>query len=146
MAVLEQEIFNNVISIGKKAIESLKLGDIDAFFALSEEAWNQFPKPRNNWNQEYNFTKMVFNHSMKLERLLKARVWLDRMIENNNNLHHSDEECLFYEGKYCFEIREYKTALKKWKTVVKEAGFRYFEDLDPKYLDFYKNPEKYFSK
>ena len=73
-----------------------------------------------------------------------AKRWLDRMIANSNNAHHHlDEECRYCIGEYLFEAGEYEQALVTFKDVVKDAGFQYFEHEDSKYLDFYKNPQKY---
>ena len=83
---------------------------------------------------------MVFKHSINNDSVDEAKKWLDRMIANNNNLHLFDIDIDFNEGKYYFETEDFKQALEKWKYVVSEAGLRYFEDEDSKYLEFYKNP------
>ena len=140
MALLENEEYEKVMAVGKEAVENLKNGNIDAFFALAEKAWNLFPQPKDNWNQAYNFSKMVFKHSINNDSVDEAKKWLDRMIANNNNLHLFDIDIDFNEGKYYFETEDFKQALEKWKYVVSEAGLRYFEDEDSKYLEFYKNP------
>lgn len=57
MAVLEAEKYNNVIDFGKKAITSLKENNLDQFSILAENEWDCFPKPKNNWNQAYNYAK-----------------------------------------------------------------------------------------
>lgn len=143
MAVLEQEQYNLVIEIGKKAVDNIKAGNIDEFYRLSEEAWLKFPEPRSSWNQEYNFSKMAFKHCLNNANYPKAKIWLDRMIDNNNTLHLFEYEVQNYEAIYHFETGDYQTAFDKWKYVVKNAGKRYFENEKPEYLAFYKNPEKY---
>jgi hypothetical protein len=78
---------------------------------------------------------------MKNSELTKK--WLNRMITVNNNLNQSDEELRFYIAEYEFDNGDYENALINFKEVVRIAGKRYFEGEDPKYLDFYKNPNKY---
>ncbi|RLJ75176.1 hypothetical protein [Pedobacter alluvionis] len=143
MAALEQDLFQHVISLGKQAVDSLKAGNMDDFYRLSEEAWRKFPEPRSSWNQEYNFCKMCFKHCMNNKNYTIAKVWLNRMIENNNHLHLSEYEVQHNQARYFFETGNYGDAYEKWQYVTKDAGFRYFENEDPKYLDFYKNPDKF---
>lgn len=66
------------------------------------------------------------------------------MIENNNILNLFDEDVWFETAKCQFEIGDYKELYEKLKRVVDVVGFRYFESEDPKYLEFYKNPDKHF--
>ncbi len=143
MAVLDQVLYDRVIEVGKKAIEKLKEDNLDDFYILSEDAWLQFPEPRTNWNQAFNFSKMIYKHCMNNSNFFTAKIWLNRMIENNNNLHLSDDDVWFETAKYQYEVGDYKESYDKFKLVVEDAGFRYFEGEDPKYLNFYKNPEKY---
>jgi len=143
MAVLENKEYDKVITVGKEAVQSLKNGKISEFFTLADKAWGLFPEPKENWNQAYNFSKMVFKHSINNNSKDEAKKWLDRMIENNNNLHLFDIDIDFNEGKFYFETKGFDQALEKWKYVVDEAGFRYFESEKPEYLEFYKNPKKY---
>jgi hypothetical protein len=143
MAELESEIYNKIIEVGRKAVSALKSNDLVKFEEYAEKGWELFPQPKENWDYGYNYSRMAFEGSFKNRKFELAKLWLNRMIENNNNLHFSDEECQFYIGKYLFEVGEYEKYLANFKAVVKSAGYRYFEDEDPKYLDFYKNPQKY---
>ncbi|MPS72671.1 MAG: hypothetical protein E2590_05895 [Chryseobacterium sp.] len=139
MALLNSEEYNEVVLIGKKAVDALKEDKIDTFYSLVEEAWLKFPIPRNTWNQEYNFSKMSFKHSMTNRNFEQAEKWLNRMIDNNNNLNLSEFEVQHYEAIYFFETGNFNQAFEKWKYVVKGAGLRYFEGEDAKYKNFYKN-------
>ncbi len=143
MAILEAIIYDEIIVIGKKSVESIKKGDLNNFIKFSELAWNKFPEPKENWNQTYNFCKMVFKHLINSSLLCQAEEWLNRMVLNNNKLHLFDVDIDFNIGKLHFEMKDYTRALEKWNYVVKEAGYRYFERENSKYKDFYLNPEKY---
>lgn len=146
MALLESEIYNKVIEVGKKAVAALQNNDLDNCDKYAEQGWQQFPEPKENWNQGYNYAKSFFKSALKNGRFETAKKWLNRMIANNNRLHNFDEECQFYVGEYLFETGEYEQALANFKEIVKEAGLRYFKNEDPKYLDFYKNPQKYIKR
>jgi tetratricopeptide (TPR) repeat protein len=143
MALLDEEKYAVVIFHGKQAVKELNNNNIKEFSIHAENGWESFPNPKNNWNQGYNYAKMIYRGFSKNKLHDQAKVWLNRMIDNNNNLHLEDEEVWFETAKYHFEIREYNESLEKFKKVVEVDGFRYFEDEDPKYLDFYKNPDKY---
>jgi len=146
MAVLELEIYNKIIEVGKEAVSALKENDLVRFEEYAEKGWNLFPEPKNNWNQGYNYAKMVFNGAFNNGKLELAKLWLDRLIENNDNLHFFDEESQFLAGKYYFEIGNFEKAYKLWREVVRGSGgsnhFRYFEGEDKKYLEFYKKEKK----
>lgn len=143
MAILDDEKYSVVISHGKLAVKELNNNNIKEFSVHANNGWELFPNPKDNWNQGYNYAKMVYKGFFKNKLYEQAKVWLNRMIENNNNLHLEDEEVWFETGKFQFETKEFKESLQKFKQVVKAADFRYFEDEDTKYLDFYKNPSKY---
>ena len=90
-----------------------------------------------------NFCIEALNNRIEESRQVEkdAKIWLNRMVENNEALHLSDDEVEHFEAKYYFETGDFKKALEKWKISVKDAGLRYFEDEKKEYLDFYKNPE-----
>jgi hypothetical protein len=113
------------------------------FLELGEKGWAQFPSPVENWNQAYNYAKSFFNNTLNHSDFEEAKKWINRLIENNNNLHLSDTETMHLMDKYCFKKGDYDKAWKYWDMAVKDAGYRYFENDKDEYLDFYKNPQKY---
>jgi hypothetical protein len=141
MPLLDQDKYNLVIEEGKAAVAAIKVQDIDTFLQKAEAGWDKFPEPKDSWNQGYNYAKMVFKHLLDLNRLTDAKLWLNRMIDNNNKLQNFPAEVRFYIGVYHFEIGDYATALDKWRWVVNDAGLRFFEDQKPEYLAFYNKPE-----
>ena len=143
MALLDSKNHEEIFSNGKKAIIALNENNLQKFEMFAEETWDLFPSPKNNWNEGYNFAKSIFKGALLNQKYDLAKVWLMRMKDNNDFLHLYDGECEFFEGKYYFETKDYNQSLEKFKYVVEDAGFRYFEGEDPKYLDFYRNPEKY---
>jgi tetratricopeptide (TPR) repeat protein len=62
---------------------------------------------------------MIFKYLLDNNRLDDAKLWLNRMIDNNNNLQHSEREVTFNVGKYYFEKGDYQNAYEKWQDVVK---------------------------
>ena len=142
MAVLDnklQEKIDDLINIGNEFWDQ----DKSQYYKNLFEAWELYPEPKKNWNEAYSLAKEIYQAYLLDEKYDEAKEWLNRMIENNNNLHLEDEDVWFETAKYQFEVGDYKESYDKLKLVVEDAGFRYFEGEDPKYLDFYKYPEKY---
>lgn len=146
MAILDYKRQRQIDSLSESAYEVLDMGDFNSCLCLHEQAWSMYPEPRNNWNEAYNTARYAVDDCFSKLDLKNTKKWLDRMIYVNDNLHQSDEEVMFYIGKYNFEIKDYDTALTAFNNVVKIAGIRYFEDENPKYLDFYRHPEKFIKK
>ncbi|MFC6098430.1 hypothetical protein ACFPVY_17410 [Flavobacterium qiangtangense] len=139
MAILDKELQDKIDALSENAYEKFQNNEIKESFNLLEKAWLLYPEPRNQWNEAYNTAKYSFEDYMKIGDFTNANIWLDRMIDNNSNLHLSDFELEHNEAKYLFETGDYAKAFEKWKYVVKEAGLRYFEEEDSKYKNFYKN-------
>ncbi|MHC5309523.1 hypothetical protein ACYSNM_05530 [Myroides sp. LJL116] len=142
MALLEDEKYELVLIEARQAMTAVKQERIKDYLNLAELGWSKFPEPKQKWIQGYNYAKNFFNWSLKLNDLEQANKWLERMIANNEHLAHSDEEVLFNKAKYLFEVDQHDQALQCWKEVVKEAGYRYFEREDSKYLNFYLSQTK----
>lgn len=109
------------------------------------EIWNLLPEPKENWTEGFRTAAAFFLLYLEdLKDFKKADNWLNKLKEIEENINYSLGQVLFDEGRLYFERGEYEKAYKSFKATVKEGkGFRYFEDEDPKYLDFYTHPEKY---
>ena len=143
MAILNEELQEKIDELIDSAFIKFEEGKFEESFSLQKRAWDIFPDPKEQWNEAYNIAKCIYTDYLNVGRFNEAKEWLNKMIENNNNLHLEDEDVWHETAKYQFEIGEYKDSYDKFKQVVEDAGLRYFEDEDPKYLKFYKNPEKY---
>ena len=143
MAILEKKLQEKIDQLIDFAYTKFEDGKMEESFSLQKEAWNLYPEPKNQWNDAYNTAKYIYLDYLIIRKFDEAKIWLNRMIENNNNLNLEDEDVWFETAKYQFEVEDYKESYDKFKKIVEVAGFRYFEDENPKYLDFYKNPDKY---
>jgi len=125
-----------------KAYEFYESGEKQRSFELLQKAYNLYPEPT-EFPEAYNTAKYNFNDYMKEGDYTNAKIWLNKMIDNNNNLHHSDNDCSFSVAKFHFKSNNFDEALKLFKEVVSDAGMRYFGDEPSEYKDFYLHPEKY---
>ncbi len=142
MAVLDSKIQNQIDELVNLANDYWEFNK-SLYYSKIIDAWQLFPEPKNNWNEAYSLAKEIFEAFLLDNDLENAKNWLNKMVDINNNLHLFDEDCFFNYAKYQFEMGEYKDSFDKFSRVVEVAGLRYFEDEAPKYLDFYKHPEKY---
>ena len=143
MAILDYNIQAQIDSLSECAYDKSKKKEFYSCLKLHEQVWSMYPEPKNNWNEAYNTAKYAVDDCFKMSDLDNAKKWLNRMIYVNNNLHQSDEELTHYIGKYKFEIKDYQGAFEDFKNVVQTAGMRYFDNEPSKYIDFYRNPQKY---
>ncbi len=141
MAVLDIEIQSKIDDLINQANENWENREV--YYDKIISAWNLYPLPKENWNEAYNTAKEIFEAYIIDEKIDKAKEFLNYMIIHNNNLHLFDYDLSFNLGKYYFEIKQFQKALDEWQNLVNQIGYNYFEDEDPKYLDFYQNPEKY---
>ena len=143
MAVLDSELQEKIddsfVSAFKEFTES---GDAAVFENKIELAWELYPDPKNNWNEAYNSARDLAFVYIKRNEIDKAKKWLNRMIEVNNNLHHNDDELRFYLGKYYYHIHNVEEAMTHFNAVVKSSGYRYFKGKDDEYLKFYRANKK----
>ena len=139
--LLDEERYAEVIAYGKDAVTKMGENKIEEGFALAERGWQAFPESGAKWNQGYNYAKSFFKYAIENSNMVKAKSWLDRMIENNNTLHLFDSEIEHMEAKYEFEAGNLDKAFELWQNLVKQkgVGYRYFENDDPKYIKFYKS-------
>ena len=109
------------------------------------EIWDLIPLPKENWTESFRTASSLFVFYLEdLKDFNKAKAWLDKLKEIEAKIDYSLGQVLFLEGRLFYEQGKYDEALKSFKASVKEGrGLRYFEDEDPKYLDFYTHPEKH---
>ena len=139
--LLDDERYSAVIAYGKEAVGKMKENNIDEGFTLAEQGWKAFPESGAKWNQGYNYAKSFFKHAIENSDMVKAKLWLDRMVENNDELHLYDSEVEHMKAKYEFEVGNLDAAFELWKNLLKQKGVgnRYFQSDNPKYQEFYQS-------
>ncbi|MCF6348444.1 MAG: hypothetical protein L3J20_09120 [Flavobacteriaceae bacterium] len=147
MAVLEKPVQDKIDNLSNKSYDLYESGDKVNSYKLMEDAWELYPEPKENWNESYNTARYALDDLLKDGKIDRALIWYERMTKIQENLGSWEGSYEFYSGKFLFEREKYNEAHEFFKkSVVIRGGLNYFEDEDPKYLDFYKNPEKYIKK
>ena len=142
MAVLDSELQSRIDELRFGAAQFYRT-DRALYYSMKTEAWDLYPEPKEEWNEAYSLAKDLFQALLRERDYEKAKLWLNRMIACNNNLHLFPGDLEFSIGRYLFEIEQYEPALGYFQIAVKIAGLRYFGNEDPKYREFYKTPDKW---
>ena len=151
METLDSKIQNKIDNLIDEAYDCSQNGDYTQSFELLQKAWDLYPFPKENWTESYNTAKYIFEDYLKIKEYDKAKNWLEKMTEINNAYRACDENSTYDEdlqfcaGKYYYETGNLEEAYKQWRETVRKSGknhFRYFENEDKKYLDFYKKQNK----
>lgn len=123
--LLDEERYASVIEYGKDAVTKINEGNLKEGFESADKGWDAFPESGAKWNQSYGYAKNFFK----------------KALENNDNLHLFDEELEHMKAKYAYENGELDKAFEIWQKLVKikAVSFRYFDNDDPKYKEFYKS-------
>ena len=113
--LLDEERYASVIEYGRDAVIKINEGNLKDGFESADKGWDAFPE--------------------------SGAKWLERMTENNDNLHLFDEELEHMKAKYAYENGELDKAFEILQKLVKikAVSFRYFDNDDPKYKEFYKS-------
>ncbi|MFV0304910.1 MAG: hypothetical protein ACK5IC_05475 [Moheibacter sp.] len=142
MAVLEKSKQDKIDELSNRSYEYYESGNKIKSYELMEQAWETYPNPPENWNESFNTAKYAFDDLLNDKVLDRASVWFERMTKIQNNLGLWDGLYQFYSGKLYFELGQFGKAKQMFEDSVKIGkGLRYFENENPKYLDFYNNPE-----
>ena len=141
---LDKPTQDKIDALGERAYEEFQAGNHNASFNLLFEAWDLFPEPRKNWNESFNLVTYIINDYLTLKNLTDSEKWISELEAIDDHLNISRGTVYFTKGKISYEKGEYEKARENFRESVKEGqGLRYFEDEDPKYLDFYSHPEKH---
>lgn len=128
-----------------KSSDFYEKGDVIQAGKFLIKAYEIIPEPKEEYNESYNYCSYVLGYILNENYNLEmAENWLKELEKINTNQKCWSGSYEFYAGKTYFELRKYSLAKKFFDICVEIGkGTRYFEDENPKYLDFYKNPEKY---
>jgi tetratricopeptide (TPR) repeat protein len=150
--LLDESIQSEIDKLIDGAWDNLQSdGDNENYLETLKKAWDLYPEPKEKWSESYNTAKYIFEGYMDIKEFNEAKKWLEEMTKINNAYRARDEnsgydeELDFETGKYYYETGNLEEAYKIWREVVKHSGknhFRYFEDEDKKYLEYYKSQKK----
>ncbi len=145
MKEFSNEIENKIDNFLSESSEYYEKGNIIKSGNYLVKAYKIIPQPREKYNESYNYCSYVLDYILDEEyEVNNALKWLQELelIANFQKTWEGSYE--FYAAKTYFVIGQFEKAIEYFdKCIEIGKGMRYFEDEDPKYKDFYLNPEKY---
>ncbi|GGI28369.1 hypothetical protein [Pedobacter mendelii] len=106
-----------------------------------EKEWDNLPDEKYITSETSIIALMMINEYMYFKDFEKAKKWADILSKNRKGSNTGGNEMIL--GKIYFEEGNFETAKHYFNDAYEKSKGREFQDEDPKYLDFYRNPEKY---
>lgn len=102
--------------------------------------WDELPENKMNCNEKSILAIFLIDPFLKFKLFNEAEKWINILLSDRND---DKTQYGIYNGMLRFEKGDYNDAYKYFDMSYKDSGERSLKERDPKYLDFYKNPEKY---
>jgi hypothetical protein len=130
------DIYDEQIEVTFSKKEYRKIIDIEL------KKWDILPDKKETWDESFHIAKSLVDEYLRINNISSAKEWSEILF--NCDLERIDDgEREFVAGRANFESKEFSIASKYFKIADEKSEGYAFEDEDPKYLDFHKNPEKY---
>ena len=139
---LPEAIYDKFDKMTDDAYELFMNKEYDKSFKKYMECLNIIPEPKKDYGDSSNVIEWMVNNYLQIQDYLNAIVWVEKLgeyLKNKDILGDWD----FLKGKVYFESGDFKKALDNFETSYTKTGKDNFIEQDKKYLDFYKNPQKY---
>jgi tetratricopeptide (TPR) repeat protein len=154
-----QEQFDKILELGKRAVAERNNGNLNGFEEYAETGFNLFPNDVKSiedydlqtrfWNLGYSLLRMMVKGLLDNGNFETAKKWIDRYATFDSARHLEDEQVWFYYGQYYYETGNFDEAYKYWREVVRGSGKshnRFFQGENPKYWEFYTAQKKIHDK
>jgi hypothetical protein len=142
MADLPIDIQKKIDILIDEAYEYFQKGNTNESFNNYYKAFDLILEPKNQYGESFNITKYLLDDYITIKDKDKAYEKI-KDLEKYYSLRYDAGELELIKGKTFFEFEDYNKALQYFDIAFKKSKGREFQGEDPKYLNFYKNPEKY---
>jgi tetratricopeptide (TPR) repeat protein len=142
MADLPIDIQKKIDNLIDEAYEYFQKGNTKESFSNYNKAFDLILEPKNQYGESFNIIKYLLDDYITIKDKDKAYEKI-KDLEKYYGLRYDAGELELIKGKTFFEFEDYNEALQYFDIAFKKSKGREFQDEDPKYLDFYKNPDKY---
>lgn len=137
---LPNQIRNQIEKLDEKIENYYENENHHKIIELELEKWSILPDAKENYDESFFIAKSLVDEYTQLKNKIEAEKWISIFFLCDKE-RIDDGEREFVAGKSYYEFREYQNAYKKFKTAFQKSEGRSFQNEDPKYLEFYKNPD-----
>ncbi len=106
------------------------------------EKWELLPDPKNKYDESFFIAKSLADEYLNLLEYEASESWAKILLQCDLE-RVDDGEREFVLGRVYFESKDFKKSSEFFEIAFSKSSGRSFVNEDPKYLKFYKNPEKY---
>ena len=139
---LPEELYNRFDQLSDEASVLFEKKDYRASFQKYEECLALFPEPKEDYGDYPCTLEWMIDNYLSINDYAHAKKWVRKLrdaFKNQNILGDWD----FLNGKVHFESGDYDTAWHSFDHAYHKSAADCFKEQNPKYLDFYRHPEKY---
>lgn len=136
---ITSEIFD-IIGNTPKDYNTLPDADKQNVLNQIDKKWDELPEVKISVNEKDILALFLFPEYIQLRQFEPAEKWINIYLYDKQDDYAQQG---LNKGILNFEKRNYEEALKFFTMAFDDSKERIFKGKNPKYLDFYKNPEKY---
>lgn len=140
MAYVAGEKGAHIKGLMDKSNEEFDQGDLEASVSLLEEAWNELPGDKVNYNESFLIIWGILDVSIILNDTNRMKKWVDKIFDASPSRGDTGEREL-WAGKVSYELGDFTTAKEYFKSANHKSGGRCFSPEDIKYLKFLKHKQ-----
>jgi len=123
----------------REAIGKAKSGDAAEAVRLAEDAWNQLPDPKFQWDVSWSYTRALARVYRDTGHFAEALALLDALFQSGT-LQHFEDGPLFWRGTIYYEMGDMVNARKWLAEANRISKGRCFREEPKKYKEALLNP------
>lgn len=137
MAYVQGEKGAYIKELMEKSNEEWDNGDLEKSVTLLEQAWDELPDEKVQYNESFLMIRDILHVSIQLGDKARMSKWVDKIFVTDLGRGDTGERDL-WAGKVAYELGEFEKARELLETANKKSGGRSFGPKDGKYLKFIK--------
>ena len=136
---ITEKIFDLIGGVNSNYINLSNTEKLDILNDLDEK-WELLPKEKYENGDKSVLALFLMPEYISLSVFEKASKWTDILLMDRKD---DPSQVEFYKGILAFEQGMYDEAYNFFDIAYKDSKGRMFKEKDPKYLNFYKHPQKH---
>lgn len=139
---LPEDIYDKFDEFTDEAYDLFAHKRYDESFLMYENCLEMIPEPKQNYGEASNVVEWMVENYLSIGKINEAITWVERLGDYLKNKHiMGDHE--FLKGRVYYEAKIFDKSLENFSIAFEKTKGSCFKEQDKKYLDFFRNPEKY---